>query len=235
MTITPLPWDSAFFGMNIGKAESMCSGMADLDSLIDLARESGFRLIYWTTPPGIDLNPQTIRRLNGTLAVRRITYRLDFRDDPIQIRFSEEYDSGILTDELEELAYISGRYSRFNTDKNFQSGDFHRLYKTWIFRSISHEIADSVFVVKDTGNIAGMATVKHHAPVGQMGMMAVHPVFQRKGYATDLVNACLQSLQRKGIYAMTAATQAENQETCRLFEKCGFYIHSMSDIFHFWI
>lgn len=50
--------------------------------------------------------------------------------------------------ELYELAIQAGVDSRYRLDPNFDSGEFERLYKTWIDNSLNGSIADYVLVYK---------------------------------------------------------------------------------------
>ena len=61
---------------------------------------------------------------------------------------------------LYELAFESGKYSRFKLDKNFSEIDFRKLYKKWVDNSLNLEIADEVLVYKISDIIQGFITYK---------------------------------------------------------------------------
>ena len=146
-----------------------------------------------------------------------------------------EYNSLKLNEQLEQLAYVSGQYSRFRIDSQFQEDDFSRLYKIWIKKSIEKEIVDKVYVVKENAAICGMATLKIGTDKGEIGLVAVSDLHQSKGFGKALIEACCNDLLRRNIDVIEVPTQFANKNACVFYEKCGFSIKSITNIYHFWL
>jgi len=231
--IEHLEWDSVFFEKKIGRilAENTCN----LENILDEAKNTGYQLIYAFGNRNFFVDVGILKQFNGHLADRKVVYEKKIEHAVNETPFVSEYNSIELTAELEELAYISGEYSRFKTDKNLQDKDFYRMYKIWIENSVKHLIADNVFVVTEDNNVKGMVTLKIDNEKGKIGLIAVSPDTQGKGYGKKLISACENKLLNKGIYKIEVPTQADNKQACSFYEKCGFQISEIINIYHFWL
>ncbi|MHB8876384.1 MAG: GNAT family protein [Myxococcaceae bacterium] len=75
--------------------------------------------------------------------------------------------------ELTRLALAAGEHSRFNRAPRFPKGGFEKLYRLWIERSITHEIADAVFVARRRAGLTGLVTVGEKQGRADIGLIAV--------------------------------------------------------------
>ena len=80
-----------------------------------------------------------------------------------------------------------------------------------------------------------MATLKITADKGVIGLIAVSPLSQGKGYGHILNDACCNELIMRNINTIEVATQKDNKSACRFYEKCGFSVQSVTNIYHFWL
>ena len=228
-----LTWDTDFFQKKIGRID--CSYDTDLSSLLLQARKEGYELIYVFCNGSLFLPPDVLEKYNGSLVDRKVIYennKLISKELSFPV---EEYSSMEASEKLEQLAYVSGSYSRFRLDPHFHPDDFYRMYKTWIAKSVTHEIADKVFVIRDNSQLCGMATLKISADKGVIGLIAVSPLSQGKGYGQILNDACCNELVKHNINTLEVATQLDNVSGCRFYEKCGFSVQSVTNIYHFWL
>jgi len=228
-----LLWDSGFFGKQIGKIDLELSN--DLNNLLSDAKKSGYQLIYVFCNDNLAIDAETLKHYNGKCVDRKILYEKECKTTNEQATFVSEYKSNLLTKELEQLAYESGNYSRFKLDENFTKEDFYKMYRIWIENSINHQIADHVYVVKENDQIKGMVTLKINKDNGQIGLIAISPEAQGKGYGKSLISACEKKLSIFNIFKLEVPTQLENKQACRFYEKCGFQIKSAINIYHFWL
>ena len=228
-----LTWDTDFFQKKTGRIDY--SDDTDISLLLQQAIYEGYELIYVFCNGCLFLPPDVLEGFNGSLVDRKVIYGNNMLIAK-ELSFSvEEYSSTEVSEELEQLAYVSGHYSRFRTDKHFNPDDFYRMYKTWIVKSVSHEIADKVFVIRDDSQLCGMATLKINHDKGVIGLIAVSPLTQGKGYGQILNDACCNELINRNIYAIEVATQMDNIGACRFYEKNGFSVQSVTNIYHFWL
>ena len=78
-------------------------------------------------------------------------------------------------------------------------------------------------------------TIKITDGKGVIGLIAVSPLSQGKGYGQILNDACCNELSQLNIKILEVATQMDNAGACRFYEKCGFSVQSVTNIYHFWL
>lgn len=228
-----LTWDTDFFQKKIGRIDY--SEDTDLSSLLQQARSEGYELIYVFCNGSLFLSPEVLEKYNVSLVDRKVIYennKLITKELGFPL---EEYSSMEVNEELEQLAFVSGHYSRFRTDIRFHPDDFYRMYSTWIVKSVSHEIADKVYVIRENNQIRGMVTLKIDKKKGVIGLIAISPLSQGKGYGKALIDACCNELSLRNINILEVVTQMDNTGACRFYEKCGFSVQHITNIYHFWL
>jgi len=235
MILEYLPWDSSFFNKKTGKIIFSINDETQLKLLLKQAILDGYQLLYLFGDENIFLNREISNEFNGTLIDQKILYTKSIVEADLKESIAIEYTSEEITSELENLTYLSGVHSRFRLDSNFQADDFYRLYKKWITKSISHKIADYVFVIKENELIMGMVTLIIKDSIGEIGLIAVSESVQGKGYGKDLINKCINQLISIGICQINVTTQIENLSACRFYKSCGFEKKSLTNIYHFWL
>jgi len=233
MTTDYLGWDSAFFNKKVGKIILQEVDRNLLVAGLKKARYEGYQLLYLYLPQKVFINDEILMQFNGKLVDRKAEFQFNLKKGRLNSNLVDEYKSADLTDDLENLSYLCGRYSRFYTDRGFEQGDYYRLYYTWISKSISKELADRVFVIQENGKSVGMVTLKHENNIGKIGLIAVAESVQGKGYGRQLIEACKNSLAESGIQKLQVSTQLNNRSACQLYIKCGFRKTSVTNIDHF--
>lgn len=228
-----LTWDSNFFKKKIGQI--FVENSDNLENILEKAKNKRYQLIYVFGNKFFFIDDKVLKRFNGKLVDKKVLFEKSIEMQKEQPEFIFEYKNDELVPELEQLAYESGKYSRFKLDSNFGKNDFYRMYKVWIENSINKQIADNVFVAIENNVIKGMATLKIAAGKGQIGLIAVSPEAQGKGYGKMLITACENGLLRKNISKIEVSTQVDNIQSCKFYEKCSFKIKETSNVYHFWI
>ncbi len=93
---------------------------------------------------------------------------------------------------------------------------------------IAREIAGpcSIFLVAtDNGRIVGSVLGTHDGRKGWINRLAVHPDYQRRGIAAQLVSAVEQRLEAVGIDIVAALIEDWNTVSQTVFDKIGYYRH----------
>jgi ribosomal protein S18 acetylase RimI-like enzyme len=227
-----LSWDSVFFGKNIGKIA--CNDSTTLLDLLHSAKSDNYELVYLFGNENFYPEKEILEQFGGKLADKKVLFNKQITDFSETPPFVEKYEKTELTENLENLAYISGEFSRFKLDKKFRENDFYRMYKRWIENSLNKQMADNVFVVYEENTIKGMATLNISDGIGHIGLIAVFPDAQGRGFGRILLNACENELLAQNIFHIEVPTQANNP-ACFFYEKCGYVIKSITNIYHFWI
>jgi len=227
-----LPWDSDFFQKKIGQV--FVDNSDNIINILEKAKKTNFQLIYLFGNNNFFVDKEVLKQFNGKLVDIKVLFGKNLDINKNQTFVDLEYKSNILTFDLEQLAYISGEYSRFKLDNNFQKDDFYRMYKIWIENSVKHKIADKVFVIKENDAIKGMITLKILNTKGHIGLIATALDSQGKGYGKMLISACENELVSRGIFKLEVPTQLHNS-AIKFYEKCDFLIEKVTNIYHFWL
>jgi dTDP-4-amino-4,6-dideoxy-D-galactose acyltransferase len=134
------------------------------------------------------------------------------------------------------LALVSGKYSRFKLDDGFPQGSFERLYSCWIEQSVNHTLATDVFCYMVDGIPRGLVTLDNNNGVGSIGLVAIHEEFQNCGIGTTMMrHVSHYMMQQQDGRRLSVATQLDNIPACRLYEKSGFAVESVTDYHHWWL
>jgi dTDP-4-amino-4,6-dideoxy-D-galactose acyltransferase len=174
---------------------------------------------------------------NGLLVDQRHTYHLLLKDvliDPISDNI-KEFSSNKVSYELINLALQSGHMSRFKTDPNFTLEQYEKLYKTWIEKSVTGELADNVIVYLVNNIVVGFITVKLKEPSCQISLVGVDKEYRGRNIGSELINYVKYYGEMKGCVEIFVETQSINTAAIKLYSKCGFRLSSLDRIYHFWL
>lgn len=230
-------WDSSHFGYQVAKLDLLGTEILDLDKKLGLAKSEGIKLVYIFVPSeDLRLN-ELAKNAEGFLADKKVTYLINIPIDPNfdDGQCLESYLGRPLNESLRTLSFQSGVYSRYRVDPNFRSDEFRSLYTEWVEKSLSGEIARDVLVYKDHGEEMGFVTLGEKNGRCNIGLIAVDGSCRRKGVGKKLVGAAFKKAREWGYKEMDVVTQKDNIAACRFYEKIGFKVESVVNIYHFWL
>jgi len=231
-----LDWDSNFFKKRIGKIYyTDTPEIADISLVLEQAKSDNYQLIYCFGNENLLIEEEILKKYGGKLVDRKIIFTGNTKTTGTKNQSIKEYIDFEVNDSLLDLAYLSGEYSRYKLDSNFEEKDFKRLYQTWVENSITKKIADKTFVAYLNNNIVGFVTVKKKEGYGQIGLIATCESVQGKGLGRELINTVKQYLSKENIHTLEVATQTDNTGACNFYKKCGLTEKSISNIYHFWL
>jgi dTDP-4-amino-4,6-dideoxy-D-galactose acyltransferase len=227
---TPLEWDTEHLGIPTAKITSITP------EILAEAKQAGIKLIYLVLPQEKKIAIALAQSLGGILVDHKVTYLIDLKKisltpDPSVKSYTEKKPS----DDLINLAYESGNFSRFQNDPNLTEQQFKNIYKTWITNSVNHTFADDVLGIVENNKLLGMVTVGEKNNRGDIGLLAVSEKARGKKIGTRLVNAALHYFIQKNYSQSQVVTQQENIPACKLYEKCGYHVEKIEYFFHFWL
>lgn len=217
-------WDSDFFNLKIGEVNfSDCKVASNF---------SDFDLLYVVSQNDFDL---VLNGFENSFSEQKVNFYKElseiFQTDECVFSHTEiEYD----IQEVYQLAFESGKHSRFLLDKNFGIEKFKDLYRLWIDNSISKTFADDVLLYKNREKITGLLTYKVKKENAIVGLIAVSGEYQGKGIGGILLKHLETILYRKEITSLIIPTQFENKQACHFYNKQGYSIFESTHIKHYW-
>lgn len=241
--IERLDWDSCNFKLKTGNVvielpdnlNSLILGEI-IEKILLTAEEEQYKLLYFRLPYDLHI-PNPISSDRRILLVDiKVIYAKVFVEKPLNIidKHIENYTSCQINKELLELAFESGKYSRFKLDPNFPSGIFEKIYSTWIDRSVKKEIADNVLIYRSEGEILGMLTYFVEADIATIGLIAVSQSHQGKNIGSILLLS-MESILYGKVKMIQVATQKQNLKACSFYEKNQFLVKEETNIYHIWL
>lgn len=220
-----LEWDSSFFNRRIGLL-GLNNGSPNFEDLND------WDLVYIICDEDFTVD---INKFNRTYSETKVVFSkmIIERKEPIDenISVAEKNDN---KKQIYNLALESGKFSRFNLDKNFKRREFKKLYYKWVDNSFNKEFADAVLVYKFENEIIGFVTYKISDDFATIGLIAISPLYQGKGVGRKLINAVEMELLNRQIEELRIPTQFQNEIACKFYMKLGYQIIEKKIINHFW-
>jgi ribosomal protein S18 acetylase RimI-like enzyme len=198
-------------------------------------KQDDFQFIYWPSSSRCEFD---IDKYSGQLVDLKTTFgidlsKIDLKNYPLPE--TETYKPSMPISQMENLAIQSGSFSRFASDNNIPREKFISLFKIWMRKSISGEMADEVLVVRNQERIIGMVTLSKEVGKGTIGLIAVDKDFRGKKIGQKLVQDALRWFVKNNCKSAKVVTQGVNSIACKLYEKCGFKKISSVHYYHFWL
>ncbi len=224
-------WDSENFNIKVGNL-ILSDNLSEqsLSQAIREAKDKDYDLLYLK---GCEL-PTSWLSDKFLLADQKVVYSQTIKAHP------EHHSENIIsllgepmTKDLLQLSYESGKYSRYHLDGNFSPSVFETLYRLWMERSLSGDIATDVLAYQDNGQVLGMLTYKGNKEEVDVGIVAVNPHVSGKGVGSKLMQ---DFLSRFNVGTkICVATQKCNTVACHYYEKNGFQQENITNIYHIWL
>lgn len=230
MIVQRLPWDSDFFNLAVGCLDISAGGAVAEASRAVKSCDLDVVYLRVENPTKDQLEELSVL---APLVDHKIVYEKKVPVDPVVVRDELLPYEGVATDALVELAWVSGRYSRFRLDPRFRS-HYQRLYRTWLVRSMEADLADIVFV-QYVGDVqAGFVTVVANDCVSQIGLIAVAEAYRGQGIGNNLLQNVDAWCQQSGTKLVRVVTQKQNSAAGRLYENHGYQIAKTFSVYHYW-
>ncbi len=222
--INRLDWDSKFFEIEIG--ELIYQKHFNYEN-VDI-----FDLLYIKSNNDFELE---INNFKNAFSETKVVFskNLNFFETSNRNIFSfDKINYNI--EEIYELAFESGKFSRFFLDNNFKKEKFKELYKKWVDNSISKLFADDLFVYQNDNKTMGFVTYKINNNIAKIGLIAVSPNYQGKGIGGKLLNYLENLLFQNNIKTLYIPTQKNNLVACNFYKKQGYIVNEKTIIKHYW-
>lgn len=224
--ISKLEWDSNFFGYDVAKI------VLDNESEINLSITKPFVLTYL-------FSAEHKSEIENKLVDIKCNYIKEIKKVVIENTIEiDEYKVHINSfDEIKELVFLSGIYSRFRKDPKFTNNEFEKMYSIWFQKSLFNcgSGIGKVFIIKEEKIIVGFVTLDFEdSNNARIGLIATGLNAQGKGYASKLIKRCEKECLSRNISYLKVATQGLNEAANGLYKKNNFILDSKTYIYHHW-
>jgi len=232
-------WDSQFFGFKVAKLIPENILPIELEEVLHSLKKDLFRFIYLFLDPADEVFNRSAIKNKGILVDEKVTYSIkltgDFsknlNDNIIEYKVHDEQ----LDDQIINLALQAGAYSRFKKDPNLSMDQFIQLYSAWAKNSLNGIMADHVFVYKIDKCIKGFITLRTENRVGEICLIGVDKKERGNRIGSKLITSAKSFFYDNDIVEIKVVTQKENVLACRFYEKSGFSINKIQNVYHFWL
>ncbi len=227
--IEKLIWDSSFFGYPVGRIYFESPKNIDLKSL--QLQSKDYKLVYVFSKE--ELIDERFQLVDEKVTLTKNIYN---SSSQLIYKYCQPFhDSEINFEQLLELAYLSGQYSRYRLDPNFVNDEFKRLYNEWINKSLKKEIAIETIVVTDQGILKGFISLnKKDEKTSKIGLIAVNTNFQGQGVGSQLLQDVELLSSHLGLNTIQVDTQMLNSAGMKLYLNNGYTISNVVKIYHLW-
>lgn len=222
-----LPWDSEFFGIQIGRSELP---EEDLTGAVAAARAAGVECLYLFVA-GAELRlVEAAARAGARLVDLRAALELDLsRREPVAgegVRLAEAGDGPALEHAGEQLS----RFSRFRADARFSPERLAEMYRIWVRQCLAGGWVAVPAV--PPGRASSFVGVRPAAGEARVELVYVAPEDSGRGLGRALIAA---GLERAPGSRASVTTQAGNTAALRLYQSLGFRTRSLTAVLHLWL
>lgn len=231
LKVEKLNWDSDFFELTVGKAELTKGAAND-----DFENLNEFDLVYFFVDPSDKFTNDKLINRKALLVDEKITYLKDISGEYKKNEHIVSYQrtNQLVDEEIVRIGLQSGVYSRFNIDPNIKKSDFERLYSTWLNKSIDREISKEVLAFIDEDKVHGVITIGEKNSRADIGILAVDENSRGREVGKKLIEATEAYCVSHSYKQLQVVTQKANGLACKFYEKCGFFVESVINIYHLW-
>jgi ribosomal protein S18 acetylase RimI-like enzyme len=228
-----LPWDTAFFGVRIGRARPPLDP-ATARAIAAQARAAGFACAYLLADAADVTTVRAAEDAGFRMADVRLTFERDLAagpaarpNDVTPMRDAVEGDR----EALRADAAAAFSKSRFWGDPHFSRERCAALYETWIERDLREH---RVRVAEAGGAPAGYVTLAERGDEAQIGLLGVLPSSRGGGLGLALVDDAAAIAKAGGARRLLVVTQGANTAAQRLYQRSGFVTRSVELWLHLW-
>ena len=226
-----LKWDSDFFKLSIGQVHVKSQNEIEYGITVD-----GFDLVYIVSDILLDNTKQY--SYHGT----KVKFRKILREEnDLFIKNIQHLDFDYYNahkDIINNIAYSSGYFSRFNQDSRFGRKRFQILYDQWIENALNN-VYDNIFLVykQNLTNIpvallTGMINI--NSEVSKVGLLGVDVNERGKKIGSSMLKYFEKEAMDNNQREIEIYTQIENSNACRFYDTVGYGKENIQYIYHLW-
>jgi hypothetical protein len=232
-TWVPLPWDTAFFGVSIGKVDLDGADVASIVEMEQDARAAGVVCLYGSVDPADRQLTYEVQACGWRLVDVATMHELALDEPPIPRPGGVTFRAGTAEDlpGMRDVVAKLADWSRFAVDPRFGRDAAERLQHAWIERAATSSTGEHVLLVAEAGSevVAFISlTSTSHPVVDTVGTTA-----QGSGAARHLMQTARDRVGDQPLLGGPIA--ARNVLALRFVGRCGYRITSTRYLYHRWL
>lgn len=230
-SVEPLPWDSEFFGVPIGRVDLDGVDAPTLARIDEEARDLGISCLYGTLHDPAKGHTALLVQHHGhelvevSLRFGRPARPFEVPPTRSRVRRGTLDDLPLLQDALDVLA----PWSRFGADPRFGPAAARRMHEAWVTRAAAEPDQRLLAIAEDDEGVTGLST-NVWSPVPRVDLMGVTK--PGTGASQALMNALIEWAGEGETEAGPCA--ARNIAVLRYVEGCGFSVVETNYLYHRW-
>jgi dTDP-4-amino-4,6-dideoxy-D-galactose acyltransferase len=228
-----LDFDSELFGLSVGSYTIEGEVLEDKS----IENVTDYDLIYlYTKLPKKEMGAFTLKDFSEKYIDEKVIFERLVEDiEPLKtnVSISTNKWKDFTYEKLLNLAYSSGKFSRFFLDVKFGAIKAKKMYEIWLHKSLSLDLADEVYVSGEKFP-SGFLTVRFDEGLATVGLIAVDESFRGQGIGKELLNHLNNRCILNGIEKIIIPTQRVNHIACNFYRKSKYREVESSFIYHYW-
>ena len=235
-----LEWDSSFFGCRIATLTSPPRNATAVREIESWCRTERIDCLYCLVPASNWPAARLVEENGFRLVDVRVTLAWLPADLLSVAPAPAGSDGGVRlvapgdVARLCAIASVNHRVTRFYNDPGFPTARCDALYETWIRTSCEGD-ADAVLVCESGGAAAGYLTCHlDEDRRGRIGLAGLASEIRERGFGRRLVRRAQRWFVEHDAAVVTVASQGQNREGQRMYQRCGFLTDETALWFHRW-
>ncbi len=232
-----LEWDSNFFEFNVTKINSILTNDAEFDSMQCLLLENNVRLAYLFVEPG-SLMDVFFQSKNIFLADEKVTYSkiIDKKNNYTIDNNIKSNNEEQVTEKMLDIAIQTSEHSRFRIDEKLPQNSFKKMYFQWIYNAVNDKENGKLFVYNDDNLLKGLIYLKEiNQNIGSISLIGVDQGYRGEQIGSKLIQQCEVYFNSSNKKEVQVVTQKANELACKFYEKNGFVVKDIVNVYHWWL
>lgn len=229
--IEQLEWDSAFFGIPVGRVRSEV-GVDEIAAVIGEAEQRKLRCVYLLVPADNSRLVTVAEECGFRVREIRVELQRSVAGHPARI-------DGLRVGSLEDLSVLAPiarsriRGTRFFADDHFASERAAELYVEWLRRGLTDTTERQTLV---DGNNRGFVVCHKDVAsgIGTIELIAVDQDAAGRGLGKSLIAGAGAVFRESRMHTATVVTQGSNINAQALYQSCGYRTAKMFYWLHAW-
>lgn len=230
--LEPLPWDSAFFDIPIGRVQLDGVDEDALRRIDDEARQQGIVCLYGVLDSSNVQASVAIQRAGWRLVDVATTFSLSRHQPPIPRPPDTDFRRGTPADvdAVVAIAEQMAEWSRFAADPRFGIEEAKRLQRSWLDRAVGPSEEHTLMVAEqESGIVALIGRISSPLP----RVDAVGTTRRGSGAARYLIQGSREWAAPHALLGGPIASR--NVAALRYVSHCGYRSSEVTYLFHRWL